>query len=128
MEKMHVTFRVYRGELCAYLLDDPATYEPGFVGCYVHVGQHGSASTVWLQKGRPATPAEYADLLAELRGIYETNDAEHIALVVVKRDRQEFRKRREAERLRSIRAVRENPAGAPWTPAARAALASREVA
>lgn len=48
---------------------------PTLITCYAHVGQHGCAHIDATQEGRPATPAEYADLLAELRGIYETSHA-----------------------------------------------------
>ncbi len=36
---------------------------------YQHVGQHGAASSELVRELRPATPAEYADLLAELKDI-----------------------------------------------------------
>lgn len=42
--------------------------------CYAHVGQHGSASTEFYHDGKKAGPAEYADLLAEVRQIYEEDD------------------------------------------------------
>lgn len=72
MENQHpipVLFRVQRGELCAYL---PSLVwdDRGNITCYARVGQHGSASPIFMGKGRPATPTEYADLLAELQGIY----------------------------------------------------------
>lgn len=38
--------------------------------CYGHIGQHGSCSYAWYHRTRPATPVEYAPLLAELQGIY----------------------------------------------------------
>jgi hypothetical protein len=36
--------------------------------CYAHVGQHGACSFAWFhgRTHRPASPAEYADLKAEL--------------------------------------------------------------
>lgn len=40
---------------------------------YQHVGQHGAGTLGWYRRTRPATAAEYAPLLAELRGIYETS-------------------------------------------------------
>ncbi len=64
-----VIFRRHRGELCAYL-PTLAWTRQGDITSYAPVGQHGGACRTWLQKGRPATPEEYADLLAELRGIY----------------------------------------------------------
>ena len=40
---------------------------PGHCTCYQHVGQHGSADYIHcVQTSKPATPTEYADLLAEL--------------------------------------------------------------
>lgn len=80
-----VVFRVYRGELCAYFPTDVWDPQRGTIACYAHVGQHGGADRSWLTKGRPATEAEYAALLAELRGIYETNDEGNIPLKVYKR-------------------------------------------
>lgn len=39
----------------------------GTCTCYAHVGQHGSADLAGcIQRTRPATPAEYADLKREL--------------------------------------------------------------
>lgn len=71
-EVLPVIFRVHYGELCAYF---PTLYwGSGLITSYAHVGQHGAASPSWLQVGRPAEPHEYADLLAELRGIYEQGD------------------------------------------------------
>lgn len=52
-----------------------------YLTCYAHVGQHGGASEEWINGTRPAAPAEYADLLAELRLIYEPDET----LRVVKR-------------------------------------------
>lgn len=79
-----VIFRIHRKELCAYFPTERFNLM-GHITCYAHVGQHGGANPAWLSKGRPATPDEYADLLAELKGIYESNDAEHINLKVYKR-------------------------------------------
>lgn len=42
--------------------------------CYAHVGQHSECSIEWVLKDtRPATKAEYAALLRELRQIYNTD-------------------------------------------------------
>lgn len=38
--------------------------------CYAHIGQHGTASLDYYWETKPANPEEYAELLAELRGIY----------------------------------------------------------
>jgi hypothetical protein len=40
-----------------------------FVTCYAHIGQHGGCSREWYYSTKRADPAEYADLLAELRSI-----------------------------------------------------------
>lgn len=56
------------------------------VTCYAHVGQHGTASRAWYVETRAAMPDEYADLLAELRRIYERDDdADAVRLKVVQR-------------------------------------------
>jgi len=65
-----VIFRMYRGELCAYFPTEE--WARGQITCYAE--GHGGACPSWLRKGRPATEAEYADLLSELRGIYETSN------------------------------------------------------
>ena len=41
------------------------------VVCYAHYGQHGEATPGYLEECRQATPAEYAELHAELTGIYD---------------------------------------------------------
>jgi hypothetical protein len=53
--------------------------------CYEHVGQHGGCSFGYFWSGKKCKPEEYADLLTELRGIYETNDDEHVGLKVYTR-------------------------------------------
>lgn len=55
---------------------------------YDHVGQHGAGSMGWYHGTRAATPAEYAPLLAELRGYYMRSsgpDDPPIELVVYRR-------------------------------------------
>lgn len=81
-----VLFRTFKGELCAYF---PTLKwdSVGNITCYAHVGQHGAASPVWLHKGKRATPEQYADLLAELRGIYETEPAPVILRVYARAPR-----------------------------------------
>lgn len=54
---------------------------PGEMLCYSHVGQHGSCPRGWYRTTRPARIEEYAELLDELRGIYEQGD-EPVQLVV----------------------------------------------
>lgn len=56
------------------------------VMCYAHLGQHGGCNKHWYRTTRPATPNEYADLLKELKGIYENpNDPDRVKLKIVKR-------------------------------------------
>jgi len=71
-----VLFRIHQGELCAFF---PSLVwdQRGNITCYAHVGQHGAASPLCLSEGRRATPDEYADLLAELRGIYSEDEPRH---------------------------------------------------
>ena len=54
---------------------------------YAHVGQHSTGSREWMtSRTRPATPAEYASLLHELRDIYENpHYGEPVKLKVVQR-------------------------------------------
>ncbi|MBZ9706089.1 hypothetical protein LB543_05065 [Mesorhizobium sp. ESP7-2] len=83
-QTLPVIFRKFRGELCAYFPTE--TWDDrGTITCYAPVGQHGGANRSWLQRGRLAKPDEYASLLIELRGIYESHDADHIDLKVYKR-------------------------------------------
>lgn len=54
--------------------------------CYAHHGQHATCSRAWYETTRPATPEQYADLLAELRRIYERDDdADAVRLVITQR-------------------------------------------
>lgn len=57
------------GEIIAVFPTDAASYRDYECGCYVHVGQH-SACDPWhiMRHSKLATPAEYADLKAELEG------------------------------------------------------------
>lgn len=87
-QKYLVTFRIERsGEFAGTVTAVfPETYgthevEKGNVMCYSHVGQHGEASLRWYNATDIAKPEEYADLLRELRGIYE-NGKNAVKLVV----------------------------------------------
>ena len=54
----------------------------GHVVCYAHIGQHGEASRAWVrEKTRPATPAEYAALHAELTRIYAPDGLRIVARI-----------------------------------------------
>lgn len=64
----------------------PGNYDPRTFTVYAHVGQHSAGSPEWYRTTRPATEAESASLLAELRTIYETPPAgEEPAKLVVRR-------------------------------------------
>jgi hypothetical protein len=71
-EKLDVLFRADRKkqpEIMAVFPSECGTNEYDMT-CYAHVGQHGSCTRQWYNRTRKAKPHEYADLLAELRGIY----------------------------------------------------------
>jgi hypothetical protein len=76
-----------RKEVTAILPDIEEKH--GHWTCYAHIGQHGTCAHDWYYKNtRPATPAEYADLLAELTAVYGgkyDGDPDGIKLRVVKR-------------------------------------------
>lgn len=67
-----VIFRIWCGDVIAlFPTRRPDSVTEPLCMSYQHVGQHGHASLALTQEGRPATPAEYADLMAEIRSIYE---------------------------------------------------------
>lgn len=70
-----VMFRVSKDadrEVAAVFPTLPGTNDPSTVTVYAHVGQHGSAPWSYVRdRTRPATEAEYAPLLREVRSIYE---------------------------------------------------------
>ena len=68
-EKTPVVFRKWSdGEIIALFPTIPDT--PQFCSSYMHVGQHSGAHySGVIQSTEPATPQEYADLLAELESI-----------------------------------------------------------
>jgi hypothetical protein len=82
-ESRRVVFRLdATGEVTAVFPD--ILHSPGHVTCYAHIGQHGGCSWDWYRRTWPAAPHEYASLLAELRGIYES-EANYVRLDVRKR-------------------------------------------
>lgn len=74
-EQIPVIFRAcrgpeFKGSIEAFFPTLEA--KPGRMACYAHIGQHGEACLLYYRiKTKPAKPEEYADLLSELRGIYE---------------------------------------------------------
>jgi hypothetical protein len=87
LESLPVIFRaeragLFKGAVTAVFPTLPGTCEPNSVTIYAHVGQHGTGSFGWYARTRAAKPAEYASLLAELRGIYEDPDREPVTLQV----------------------------------------------
>ncbi len=61
----------FKGDVTAVFPTLPAS-GPDEMTCYAHVGQHSGCTRAWYYGTRPATPDEYASLLAELTGIYCT--------------------------------------------------------
>lgn len=65
--------------------------------CYAHIGQHSGASSMYYQQGKKAKPEEYADLLAEIRQIYEGDDDFPMTLKIYQRAASWMRDAREAD-------------------------------
>lgn len=63
----------FRGTVTAVFPTLPGS-SAATVTCYAHAGQHGIAGRPWYNTTRAAKPEEYAELLAELRSIYERDD------------------------------------------------------
>lgn len=92
MQKFPVIFRKQTdGEILA-VFPNQLEYNL-YLECYAHIGQHSTCSLDYYRSDtRPATPEEYADLLAELTAIYTTRPAanpevygEPVELVIRKR-------------------------------------------
>lgn len=47
----------------------PGTMNPDTMTCYAHIGQHGSCCSQYVREAKPAKPADYADLIKELKSI-----------------------------------------------------------
>jgi hypothetical protein len=102
-ETLPVIFRAdrsgdFKGHVTAVFPTLPGTSNPWTFTCYAHIGQHGSADKGWYVTTRAATPEESADLLRELRGIYETPhaDEEPVTLRPVRRFTDQHDKARRA--------------------------------
>lgn len=99
-EKLPVIFRKDRnkaGQITAVFPTMPADLDGRQLTIYCQVGQHSGAGWDWYHssKHRLAKPAEYADLLAELRDIYGTSsgpDDPAFELVPVRRITSQHRK------------------------------------
>lgn len=92
---------------------------------------HGGARLAWYRTTRAARPDEFADLLRELRGIYETRPAarpdiygEPVRLEVRQRFSLAMRRAWQANARAHRDALRADPAGGPWSPDARAETAA----
>ena len=96
-----VLFRVARApkrdsaDVTAVFPCEPADMTGTAMSCYAHIGQHGSCGYGWYATTRPATPAEYADLLAELESapygyrlkVYQRMTAQHRKALAAEVDR-----------------------------------------
>lgn len=61
----------------------PGNRDPLSCTVYAHAGQHGTSAVSYYASTRPASPKQYADLLSELRSIYEREgDPDAVRLVV----------------------------------------------
>lgn len=61
----------YGNDVTAFIYGDGIPVNYGNIMSYQHIGQHGEASLDYYNSLRPASPDEYADLLAELKSIYD---------------------------------------------------------
>jgi hypothetical protein len=102
-EKLPVIFRKKYGKVTA-VFPTLCWSGPYDMTCYAHVGQHGACDIGWYNTTKAAKPEDYADLLAELKGIYEKalgkNDTVY-ELVVYRRMTPQMRKAREADYRRT---------------------------
>ena len=61
----------YGNDVIAFIYANGMPVRYGNIMCYQHIGQHSEASLDYYNSTKPATPDEYADLLAELKSIYD---------------------------------------------------------
>jgi hypothetical protein len=99
MSQLRVIFRKFAdGDVIAIFPELAGTNDPWTCLDYMHIGQHGSGDVDFYSTLKPATPAEYAPLYNELRGIYETGK-DAVELKVAKRfSRLDYLKRLEQVR------------------------------
>ena len=70
MDKVKVIFRKNKNnDVIAFFPEARVNY--GNIMSYMHIGQHDEASLGFYLTTRKANENEYADLFAELRGIYD---------------------------------------------------------
>lgn len=106
IEELPIIFRAERtkdSDVTAVFPTRVADCAGRYFTVYAHIGQHSAGGLEWYEKTRAAKPEEYADLLAELRGIYErSDDPERVQLKVYQRMTSGHRAafRAEARRLR----------------------------
>jgi hypothetical protein len=77
-EELPIIFRAERtkdGDVTAVFPTVPSDVAGRYFTVYAHIGQHSGGSFEWYNKTCAAKPAEYADLLDELRRIYERSHA-----------------------------------------------------
>lgn len=105
MDKLPVIFRKDRGKdpsITAVFPTELGGSKYMDMMCYAHIGQHSSCSIQWYWTTRRAAPDEYADLLAELKQIYEADEDEPVKLVVYQKImpwmREELRRQQHAQR------------------------------
>jgi hypothetical protein len=90
--KTKVVFRFWRGEVIALFPEVPSDVNGYYCESYQHVGQHSGADyNGIIRESRPATPAEYADLHAELTRIgYDLEVVQRASRLAFKRRREEL--------------------------------------
>ena len=102
MKNLKVIFRLNSdNQVEAFFPEVPGTNDPVTMSCYARIGQHGTAHSDYAKNcTHPALVSDYASLLRELRGIYETGP-DAVKLVVAKRfTLGDYQKRRkEVERV-----------------------------
>ena len=110
MEKYPVIFKKHYDRalrewyITAFFPTCPWNYEGTEIACYEHIGQHGGASFQYFLSGKKCKPEEYADLLKELRGIYESA-LDPLELVVYQKMTPQHRDKFDSEvkRLRNLK-------------------------
>jgi len=121
MESLPVIFRAeksgdFKGQVTAVFPTLPHDYAGRYFTVYAHIGQHGAGSPGWYRETRAAKPDEFAPLLRELRGIYETGP-DAVRLEVRQRMTPGHRAALARESRRACETLRKDPRGGPWIPA-----------